>query len=98
LAGIAWQYVYSNYLIVRYFESSPPRWLRNIHFWMPDTLSVRLLNAFGFRFDMARYDSNTGFVLASTAIEAVMWAAIVCAMTLALIRLRKAGSRSVAAA
>lgn len=88
-AAIAWQYLYSTYLVAPYFAASPPPWLRRIHLWMPDALSVRLLNAFGSRFDVANYDGNTGIVLASIAIEFLVWTALFCVAAISLNRVRR---------
>ena len=98
LAAIGWQYVYSSYLVEAYFASSPPRWLRSVHLWMPDGLALRLLNAFGFRYDIAQHHSdNTGFVLAHMVIEALMWATLFFIIA-AFVANRKRADRDVAAA
>jgi hypothetical protein len=80
-AAVAWELLWSSVLdpdsrVTLYFATSAPAWLQHLHAWRPAALSLRILNIFGWRFDVQHYDSNTGLVLVSMTIEALIWAGI----------------------
>ena len=74
-----------------------PKWIRWLHLWTPSLISARLLNAFGFRFDIEHYDENNGFVLVSTVLTWAIWTAILYALSI-LVRHRSERNAERAAA
>ena len=96
LAGMVWQYLYRRYLVVPYLNVSPPRWLHNVHLWMPDVLATRLLGALGLPVIFARSHGDTPLVFASVATEVLIWAIVFYLLALGVTTLRREAIRAAA--
>jgi hypothetical protein len=97
LAALIWQQLYGLAVVDRYHAASPPAWLRQVHFWLPDMLAARILNVFGFRFDIQNYSANTTYVIAADALEAAIWAIVFYGVAHLVGRVRRSGENAAAA-
>ena len=97
LTAVVWQYVYRKYLVVPYLNVSPPRWLHDIHLWMPDVLALRLLGALGLPVIWARIHGDTPLVFASVVTEVLIWAAFFYLLALGVISLKRTEQNGAAA-
>jgi hypothetical protein len=77
VAAVAWQCLWSIAVdpdgkTTLYLATAAPSWLQRLHAWRPYAVSVRILSFFGIRCDVDHYSGNTGVILASLALEAVI--------------------------
>jgi hypothetical protein len=56
-------------------DAVPPRWLLQMGLWLPGGVGLRIANAFGYRFEVSRWDAMGPFVIATEVIGCVVWAA-----------------------
>jgi hypothetical protein len=101
-AAVAWEYLYADVLdregkLNIYLASGAPAWLQSLHRLSPSFLAVRLLNVLGFRFDIAHYDDNTGFVIASVALSVAIWTGLLFGIALWIRRGRHESNETAAA-
>ena len=101
-AALAWEYLYTDVLdpdgnVTIYLGSSAPSWLQHLHRWSPGFLAVRFLNLLGYRFDITHYDENTAFVLASMALNVLIWTGLIFAVASWIQRRRRPAVKVAAA-
>jgi len=81
VAALAWEFVYTEVLdpegkMTLYLAGAAPTWLQWLHRLRPSLLAARLLNLFGFRFDVTHWNDNNVYLLVSIMISALIWTAI----------------------
>ena len=75
---------------------APPRSLIRVALWMPGGVGLRVANVFGFRFEVSRWDDMGPFVIATSIVGCLLWAAVMFGVVTLVQRL-VAGQRRAAA-